>query len=178
MLVATAILAVALQLMAETETVNGIEWTYTVANGVASVGVGSSSSPAVPKSTSGTITIPSSLGGYPVTSIRFAAFSGCNDITRVTIPATVTRIDAGAFAGCVNLELIAVSSGNQTYKIGFNLLLTIDGKDLVAVPGASTSVTIPDDVLNIGGYAFYKCRGLKSVTIPNGVTSIGKWAVA
>ena len=35
------------------------------------------------------------------------------------------------------------------------------------------SVTIPDSVTSIGGYAFSGCSGLKSVIIGNGVTSLG-----
>ena len=36
-----------------------------------------------------------------------------------------------------------------------------------------TSVTIPDSVTSIGGYAFMNCSCLTSVTIPDSVTSIG-----
>ena len=100
MLIAGGILSVTLPLAAETETVNGITWTYTVANGVASVGGGSFSSPAVPKSTSGAIVIPSTLGGYSVTSIGDYAFSDCSGLMRVTIPNSVTSIGHGAFSGC------------------------------------------------------------------------------
>ena len=39
--------------------------------------------------------------------------------------------------------------------------------------GALKSVTIPDSVTSIGGYAFNGCTGLTSVTIGNSVTSIG-----
>ena len=39
-----------------------------------------------------------------------------------------------------------------------------------------TSVTIPDGVTSIGGYAFEGCSGLTSVTIPGSVTSIGGYA--
>lgn len=71
-----------------TETVNGITWTYTISNGEASVG--GYSSPAVSPTTSGSIVVPSTLGGRPVTSIGYSAFSGCSGLTSVTIPGSVT----------------------------------------------------------------------------------------
>ncbi len=39
-----------------------------------------------------------------------------------------------------------------------------------------TSVTIPNSVTSIEGFAFYQCSNLKKVTIPTGVTSIGQEA--
>lgn len=88
---------------ADTETVDGIEWTYTISNGAASVGGGSWNSPAVSTSTSGAITIPSTLGGYPVTGIGESAFNGCSALTSVAIPASVTHIGRWAFYGCSGL---------------------------------------------------------------------------
>lgn len=41
-----------------------------------------------------------------------------------------------------------------------------------------TSITIPNSVTSIGGYAFFGCTGLTSIIIPNSVTSIGKYAFA
>ncbi len=74
---------------AATETVNGVEWTYSVSSGGATLGGGSSSTPAIPKATSGAVEIPSELGGVPVTTIANYAFSGCSAVTALTIPNSV-----------------------------------------------------------------------------------------
>lgn len=39
-----------------------------------------------------------------------------------------------------------------------------------------SSITIPDGVKNINGYAFYGCQNLSSINIPDGVTTIGEYA--
>ena len=71
--------ASALYSIADTETVDGITWEYTVfSNCRATLGIRSNN--AVPISTQGAITIPALLGGYPVTSIGNYAFSGCSGL--------------------------------------------------------------------------------------------------
>ena len=47
--------------------------------------------------------------------------------------------------------------------------------DVIDYIGNETVITIEEDmnVINIGPYAFYDCRGLSSVSIPNSVTTIG-----
>ena len=145
-----------------TESVDGITWTYTVANGVASIGGGSSDSPAVRTSTSGAITIPSTLGGYPVTSIGYSAFRECSRLTSVTIPNRVTNIGASAFSRCSGLTSVTIP--NSVTNIGDRAFSSCSGL---------TSVTIPASVTSIGDSAFFGCSGLTSVTIPASVTSIG-----
>ena len=144
------------------QTVNGIQWTYTVSNGKASVGGGTSSSTAVPTSTTGIITIPSELGGYPVTSIGSYAFSACWRLTSVSIPDSVTRIGNYAFSGCG--DLTSVSIPDSATSIGEHAFYNCS---------RLTSVTIGDSVTSIGDSAFYGCRYLTSVSIPDSVTSIG-----
>ncbi len=151
-----------LPVYALTERVDGITWTYTVANGVASVGGGSSSLLAVPNSTSGVITIPSTLGGYPVTSIGYSAFRECSRLTSVTIPNRVTNIGASAFSRCSGLTSVTIP--NSVTNIGDGAFSSCSGL---------TSVTIPASVTSIGDSAFFGCSGLTSVTIPASVTSIG-----
>ncbi|MBR3924147.1 MAG: hypothetical protein IKJ45_13595, partial [Kiritimatiellae bacterium] len=69
---------------AATEVVNGITWQYTVSQNKASIFNNDYDYgwlPAITASTSGAITIPATLGGYPVTSIGLYAFSGCSGLT-------------------------------------------------------------------------------------------------
>ncbi len=47
---------------------------------------------------------------YTVTSINYFAFSGCDRITRLVIPASVTQVGESAFAGCKRLEYIVVEA--------------------------------------------------------------------
>ena len=75
-----------------TDSATGITWTYTAANGKAMVGAADGSVTAVPRGTSGAVTIPSTLGGSTVTSVGVAAFFGCTNLTSVTIPNNVTSI--------------------------------------------------------------------------------------
>ena len=69
---------------ADMETVDGITWRYQVSDGKATIY--NNDSVAIPPSTTGAITIPSALGGYPVNSIGSSAFNGCSGLTSVTIP--------------------------------------------------------------------------------------------
>lgn len=59
-----------------------------------------------------TVTIPESVTyngtTYMVTSIDYSAFSGCTELTSVTIPSTVTIINSYAFTNCSGLTKITV----------------------------------------------------------------------
>ena len=171
---------------AEAEVVDGITWTYTVCNDdTAALGYfyevpGNWQSQllygyhAIPNTTSGAITVPSTLGGKPVTSIGHAAFSYCSELTSVTIPASVTSINIGglnAFYGCSGLMSFYVDEDNPCYKSTSGLLLTKDGKFLVC--GVNGDVVIPEGVTSIYKEAFLLFSGLTSVTIPGSVTSMG-----
>lgn len=77
---------------AETEVVDGIAWTYRISNGKATI-------TDIPDSTAGSVTIPSTLGGAPVSAIGDSAFEDCTHLSSVTIPHGVTTIEIDAFLG-------------------------------------------------------------------------------
>ena len=169
-------------------------YTYEIANGKATITDCSTSA-------SGAITIPSTLGGYPVTSIGDDAFRDCKSLTSVTIPNSVTSIgdrvfvDCSsltsvtipnsvtiigwyAFESCSSLTNITVDSSNKYYSSADGVLFNKNKTVLIRYPmgNARTSYTIPNSVTSIGSSAFHWCDSLTSVTIPNSVTSIGTWA--
>jgi hypothetical protein len=122
----------------------------------------------------GAVTIPSTIGGLPVTNIGASAFNNCTSLTSVTIPSSVTSIGEGAFAACTSLTAITVDTNNPAYSSVDGVLFNQSQTTLVEYPGGITgSYTVPNSVTNIAGRAFYRCTSLTSVAIPNGVTSIG-----
>ena len=115
---------------------------------------------------SGEVVIPESVKHegttYSVTSIGYAAFSGCSGLTSVNIPNSVTSIWGYAFSSCDGLTSVTIP--NSVTSIGSHAFYNCDGL---------TSVTIPNSVTSIGHGAFSRCFDLTSVTIGNSVTSIG-----
>ncbi len=115
----------------------GIEWTYTLLNGEALLGGGSSSGTAVDTSTSGEIVIPSSLGGCFITSVRAYAFSGCTNLTSVTIPDNVMSIENHAFSGCSGLTSVTIP--DSVTSIGEGAFCNCSGLTNVMIPNSVTS---------------------------------------
>ena len=121
----------------------------------------------------GAVSIPSVLGGYPVTEIQGPGFEN-RGITSVAIPDSVTNIQAQEFAPNTSLSSFTVDSNNPAYSSAGGVLFDKSGAALVEYPpGVSGSYAIPGTVTSIGNSAFAACYYLSGVTIPNSVTQIG-----
>lgn len=131
------------------------KWSYqTYANGTAEItGV----SPDV-----GAIDIPSSIGGYVVTSIRDSAFYSKQQLTSVVIPNGVTHIGAKAFYWCRNLSSVTIPDS-----------VTTIGDSAFYYNRSLASVTIPKGLISIGSSAFEACHGLTTMAIPGNLRNIG-----
>ena len=122
--------------------------------------------------------ITDSSGTYDVTTIVEGVFVGNSSLTSIDIPASVTSISFGTFAGCESLEEINVSKDNGQYSSVDGVLYDKAKTALVCYPMGKegSSFTVPDGVLSIENWAFSGCSSLKSVEMPNSVTAIGGWA--
>jgi len=146
-------------------TVNG-DFTYTVTNGQAQV-TGYTG-------TGGAVTIPSTLGGAPVTSIGDVAFIRNANITTMIIPQGVTMIASYAFYGCTSLTAISIPQ-SVTDIIGGPIC---DGcKDLTTITVDANNLnysSINGVLYDKAGTTLIECpEGLSTISIPQGVTSIG-----
>ena len=167
----------------------GIEWEYSIM----SVTGGSNYAYDV-KPTSkvtGNVTVPSTLGGAPVQSIAEEAFSGCAELTYITLPSTVQTISDKAFYGCTGLKNISYnySSKNALKYIGTSAFqncsaLTEINLKTVTTLGAKAfygctsikEISLSSELGSVPLMAFYSCKSLKKVTINNQDINLNSWA--
>ncbi len=96
-----------------------------------------------------------------VKMIGFNAFYGCNSLTDISIPNTVTTIDLQAFGDCSNLTSVIIPNSVKTIRSSaFENCISLK------------SVTLPDGIRSIERYTFYQCSSLETITIPYGVSRI------
>ena len=114
------------------------------------------------------------------------AFANCIDITKVTMPNSVTTLGEKAFKGS-GIESITLSNkitaiNEETFAICSNLKditipkgITTIGKSAFRGSGIA-SIIIPDNVTTLSESAFAECRELSSVELGLGLTEIGNMA--
>lgn len=151
--------------------------------------------------TDGTRAVPPSLKNVTIFGGRICgnAFFRCDRIETLTFGKDVSEIsgDAFMFAGNIYsdwydvgskfwvryeqvLQSYSVSADNANFKTIEGVLYTKDGTTLVSYPTAKSgeTFTVPDGVTEIGPYAFYAQRNLKTVNVGNDTQKLANYAFA
>ncbi|MBQ2626037.1 MAG: leucine-rich repeat protein [Kiritimatiellae bacterium] len=131
---------------AETESVNGVTWTYYTSYSYGATITGM-------EGTASDVTIPYMLGGYEVKRIGSDVFKGNSYLRRVTIPWYIREIGSDAFYSCVNLDEVKLSEGLE--RIGSEAFFGCQSLQ---------SVEIPSSVNDIYSGAFAMC-GIRRLTL-------------
>ena len=106
-------------------------------------------------SASGSLEIPSTYNGLPVTTIGYFTFTNHSGLTKITIPNSVTTIERLAFANIYNLRSIAIpgsvtSIGSNAFSSNDNLTsVTFEGD----APALGTNMWNSSDSLTIYYYS-------------------------
>ena len=122
--------------------------------------------------------------GEGVKIIGNSAFSGCEQLTNMNSPNSVTKIEDSAFSNCTGM--VNINLPDSIEEIGERAFYGSTGLKNITIPKSMSkigdsafynctelqSVNILDNVKEIGMLAFYDCEKLNSVTIANSVTTI------
>lgn len=144
------------------------------------------------------LTVPATLGGYPVTTIGLRAlndltnvhaveissgiqkiegqaFSGARYLEYVKIPDSVKQIGQFPFAMCDNLCAIEVDPENPYYTSQDDVLFSKDMTELICYPPmkADTSYIVPDEVEYFADAAFCNCHNFTSIILPENLRYMG-----
>lgn len=120
---------------------------------------------------SGRIVIPLDISGHPVTSIGTNVFAGAL-ITSVEIPESVTNIGDRAFQNCSNLTTVTFA------ELRFDDGLEEIGQYAFYGCRSLKSIEFPENIKKIGQRAFQHCDNLQDVTLHKKVADVGNWAFA
>ncbi len=115
-------------------------------------------------------------------------FEGCEKLTTVTIPSTVTEIGDEVFNDCGSLDGVILPQGLTT--MGASVFRDCTALSSISIPEGVTkidyysfmgcsslvSVTLPSTIKTIGTQSFYQCEKLNSINLPDGLTTISSHA--
>ena len=143
----------------------------------------------------GTLTIPATYNGKPVTAIGSSAFEYCSSLTGITVSNGITSIGYSAFYNCSSLTSIQIPNSiisiarsafanchNLTYHTYDNAQYLGNQKNpyVVLICTTSNDITacnIHAQTRVVYDYAFSSCNKLSEIIIPEGVTHIGQLAL-
>lgn len=117
----------------------------------------------------GDLVIPSQISieniDYTVTEIASYGFSGLNDLSKVTIPNTVTKIGDNAFLNSgVNSTPFVIIMSENIKEIGAS---AFEGCDKLSL------IELPEGLKKIGDMAFARINGITKIILPSTLETLG-----
>ncbi len=113
----------------------------------------------------------------PVTRID-AAFSGKTQLQKVTVPAAVKALPENMFRDCTSLNAVTFASGSQLQTIGKWAFMSTAVAAIEIPEGVTelpdgvfknclslTEITLPSNLVSVGGGCFYNCKALTTVNV-------------
>ena len=113
----------------------------------------------------------------PVTRID-AAFSGKTQLQKVTVPAVVKALPENMFKDCTSLNAVTFASGSQLQTIGKWAFMSTAVAAIEIPEGVTelpdgvfknclslTEITLPSNLVSVGGGCFYNCKALTTVNV-------------
>ena len=123
---------------------------------------------------------------FPDTVKTIGGIWDCENLTSITIPASVESVTPQAFFGCINLKKITVESKNTKFEVNSLLSTAWDesaSEEYVVIGGTLyryngdiaqlKTAVVPSGVTYIADGVFTMATALEKVTIPESVTQIG-----
>lgn len=125
-----------------------------------------------------------------VRKIASRAFEGCNDMVRISIPASIDTIEDHAFYYCTKLEKVNLPSSVR--YLGSYAFAGCSSLEQVTLPSALDTIRnstfeqcsalkrieLPTTVKRIGSRAFYNCSNVYSLIVPASVDTVESYAFA
>ncbi len=107
------------------------------------------------------LTLPETVGDQSIEGVMPMGFLGLTGLQKLTVPAHIRSIGAGAFAGCTSLNEIVFHEGVQSIENG-----------AFGACSALTGVTLPASVTAMGEGVFGGCNAIQSINVAEGSTSL------
>ena len=117
----------------------------------------------------------SAVVGDCITTFNSGVFNSCRSLTSVTLSDSVTKLGGGTFRYCISLTSVGVKGSGASVEIPSGVTSFSYGGEFEGCSGI-TSVTIGNQITEIGYGTFSDCTSLTNIDIPSSVTGIDAYA--
>jgi len=141
------------------------------------------------KGSDATVTVPSSIGGKPVTWLNTGAFAGNTSVKKVELPSSLLGIKDSVFKGCSKLEEVIGLENTQVTTLQSYTFQDCKKLKTISLPKTLTTIAVSvfqncssltsvygldkTKVTTISNDAFHDCTNLSYIKFPTTLTSLG-----